>query len=113
MINPRLMGLFALVPTTLLLTVSFFVLVVLRKVESQVLRVFGYVVAALLWLTALLAFSAGIYTLSTGHCPMKEMMQGPMCGKMPGMMSADKQPMMKENMPSMMQGRYDEKMMKR
>ena len=88
----RLSGLFAIIPTTLLLAVSFFVLLVLRKVEEKGLKAFGYVVAALLWASALLIFSAGIYTLSTGRqpaiCMMQEMMQKKMHQMMPqGQMS--------------------------
>lgn len=89
----KLMGLLAIIPTTMLLVISFFVLFALRKVEAQPLKVFGYVIAALLWVGALMIFSMGIYTLSTGRCPMTQMMkgmqcnmQGPMAGHMPGMM---------------------------
>ncbi len=71
----RLMGLCAIVPTTLVLTVSFFVLFALREVKSNVLKAFGYVIAALLWVSALLIFSGGIFTLATGKCPMQKMMQ--------------------------------------
>lgn len=70
----RLMGLGVIVPTTLILTVSFFVLFALREVKSNVLKAFGYVVAVLLWVSALLIFSVGIYTLATGKCPMQKMM---------------------------------------
>jgi len=71
----RIVGLFAVVPATLLLTVSFFVLMAIRKIENQGLKAFGYVVASLLWLSALVAFSAGLYTLSTGRCPMMDAMK--------------------------------------
>jgi hypothetical protein len=86
----RLLGLFAIIPTTVLLTISFFVLFTLRKTEAGGLKVFGYVISALLWCGALLVFSLGIYTISTGRCIMQEMMQ---C-KMQGMMG--------EHMPKMM-----------
>ncbi len=72
----RLIGTLALLPTTILLTISFFVLVILRKSEGQGLKAFGYVVAALLWVSALLVFSMGIYVLSTGRHPMMGMMGG-------------------------------------
>jgi len=72
----RLMGALAILPTTVLLTISFFVLVVLRKIEKEGLKAFGYVVAALLWISALLVFSMGIYVLSTGRHPMMKMMKG-------------------------------------
>ena len=92
----KLMGLFAIVPTTLILTVSLFVLLSLRKVESDALKAFGYCVAALLWISAILVFSSGVYTIATGKCPMQKMMmqkQGMMCQKM--MMDKDKMPEMK------------------
>ena len=111
MIMQRVMGLFTLIPATVLLTISFFVLVTINKIEKQGLRAFGYVVAALLWAGALLAVSAGIYTLSTGRCPMQAMMQGQMqgmkCGG-PGQM----QGMMQGKMP-MMQGGTEQSMIKK
>jgi hypothetical protein len=84
----RVLGVFALIPTALLLTVSFFVLVVLRKIELQGLKAFGYVVAAALWIAALLTFSMGIYVISTGDHPilgmMRQMQSGHMGQMMPG-----------------------------
>ncbi|MFH0739241.1 MAG: hypothetical protein V2A59_05245 [Candidatus Omnitrophota bacterium] len=88
---PRLMGTLAILPATILLTISFFVLVVLRKVEREGLKAFGYVVAALLWISALLVFSMGIYVLSKGKHPMMmggmkcsspQMIKGPMMDSM-------------------------------
>jgi hypothetical protein len=103
----RLMGLFAVIPVSMLLAVSFFILFAVRKAEAQSLKAFGYVVAGLLWCAALLVFSAGIYTISTGGCPMQKMMQQQkMCGMMPGMMSGKMQGMqgmMKDKQPMMMQ----------
>jgi hypothetical protein len=92
----RLMGLCAIVPTTLILTVSFLVLVVVRKVESGALKIFGYVVTALLWLSAMLILSGGIFTLASGKCPMQKMMmqkQEMVCRKMMDKSMMDK-PMM-------------------
>ncbi len=97
----RIMGLFAIIPTAILLTISFFVLFTLRNIETQGLKAFGYVIAALLWVAALLVFSLGVYTVSTGRHPMVNMMQEMMQGQMRGMM--------KGKMPVMM----DESMMKR
>ncbi len=82
----RFMGLFAIIPITMLLTVSFFVLFTIRKLNSKGLKVFGYVIAALLWTCAVLFFSMGIYTMSTGRCPimykMHKMMKSPTHHKM-------------------------------
>ncbi|MDD4954276.1 MAG: hypothetical protein PHG40_05155 [Candidatus Omnitrophica bacterium] len=91
MMTSRLMGVYAVIPAALLLTVSFFILLANRKVESYALKVFGYVVAAALWLSALLVISSGVYTMYTGrggmNCPMFQKMQGKqmMGGQMPGM----------------------------
>jgi hypothetical protein len=78
----KFLGAFALIPATLLLTVSFFVLFAIRKAETGGLKVFGYVIAALLWVCATLAFSAGIYAIATGRHPvcaeMHKMMKGGM-----------------------------------
>ncbi len=89
----RLLGLFAIIPTTVLLTISFFVLFTLRKTEAGGLKVFGYVISVLLWCGALLVFSLGIYTISTGRCIMQEMMRCKMHGmgaQMPKMMQMQK-----------------------
>jgi len=123
------MGLFAIIPATLLLVVSFFVLFTLRKIETQGLKVFGYIIAVLLWVGVALVLSLGIYTVSTGRHPMMEMMQGMMKGhmqqmmkgrmqgmmegQMPEMIRGQKKMMMKEKMPATMQGEKDETMMQR
>jgi len=95
-------GFFALIPATMLLTVSFFVLFASQKVISQKLKRFGIAVAVLLWASALLVFSAGAYTVVKGRppfkCPMMEMMKG----KKGMMHDKDKAPSMP--MPGGMQG---------
>ena len=98
----------AIIPTTIFLTVRFFVLAVVRKIESQGLTAFGYVVAALLWASALLIFSVGIYSISSGRpnfTGLKKMMARGMmsCPMMQGkldLMGKDMAgcPMMREKM---------------
>ena len=84
---------FALVHAVVLLTVSFFVLLALRKVDTQSLKVFGYAVAVLLWVSAALVFGKGL----AGH-PMMHRMH--MCGKMDRqMMGAETQPQAPKEMP--------------
>ena len=89
MCSPKIMGMLAIVPSAVLLTISFFVLVVLRKLDKDGLKAFGYVVVALLWVCALMVFSSGIYALSSGkrgitgmmkrmHCPGQQNMSAPM-----------------------------------
>ena len=103
----RLLGLLAIVPTAVLLTISFFVLVVNRKQEVEGLKVFGYVVATLLWIGASVVFSAGLYTLATGSPPVGCMMQQMMKGHMRGSLMKGEmpEPMMKGQMPGQMMGR--------
>ena len=129
MLTVRLLGLFAIIPATLLLTVSFFVLFSIRRTDAHGLKAFGYVVAAFLWAATLLVVSAGIYTVSTGRhpamcmmqqmmmkCPMQQMMQGQKSGMMGGpmsMMQGQHPMMMKDKMPAMGQGQGDDAAMKR
>lgn len=74
----KLIGIFAIIPVTLLLVVSFFVLFAVRKTDSAGLKAFGYVIAALLWLSSLLIFSTAVYSIATGKYPMMGMMPGGM-----------------------------------
>lgn len=71
----RSLGLFTIIPAALLLALSFFVLFANRKVESQGLKAFGYVIVVLLWIAAALVFSVGIYIIATGQHPMAQMIQ--------------------------------------
>ncbi len=105
MVIVRLIGLFAIIPTAVLLTISFFVLFTLHTIKAKGLKVFGYVVTVLLWIAAALVLSAGIYTVSTGRHPMKCMMQE--------MKKAHMQEMMKEGQMPMMQKHMGESTMKR
>lgn len=95
----RFAGLFALIPTGILLTISFFVLFATRKVETQGLKVFGYVIAVLLWVAAALIFSTGVYSLTTGKhmkCGFSEMMKAKMHEATP---ESDMPKMRREMMP--------------
>ena len=69
----RLLGLFAVIPISLLLTVSFFVLIAVCKLENKALKAFGYVIATLLWVAVIVAFSVGLYVVITGKHPLIEM----------------------------------------
>jgi len=64
-------GLFAIIPTAIFLTISFFVLLAASKVEVKGLKVFGYSIAVLLWISAALALTMGI----SGNCPMMKCMK--------------------------------------
>lgn len=77
----RYIGLFSIIPTALLLTISFFVLVTLNKVNLKNLRAFGIAIVILLWISAALLLSVGIYTVITGQHPIMHMMQKQMMMK--------------------------------
>lgn len=83
----RAVGSLFLVPTTILLALSFFVLVVNEK-QEKLLRIFGWVVAVLLWLSAFMVFSAGNYIGNNGYGKMMGMRRQAMmedCQMMKGM----------------------------
>ena len=85
---------FAIVPMTMLLTVSFFVLLAARKADAQGVKAFGYVLAVLLWISAALILSMGNYGFSGKRGKMMKcgMMQK---GQMPqGQMQGGPGPMM-------------------
>jgi hypothetical protein len=71
----RILGTFAIIPTTLLLTMSFFVFLSVQSIEVQGLRLFGYFVAVLLCMTAALIFFTGIFVLLTGRNPFTPLLQ--------------------------------------
>lgn len=64
----RLSGLFFIIPATMLLVVSYFVLLT-AGTASKGLQSFGRVLAVLLWICALLVASAGIITALTRTRP--------------------------------------------
>jgi len=75
MIVMRAMGLFAIIPASVLLTISYFVLAANKRQEEGNLKAFGYVTAILLWIAASLVLLAGSYTVITGKHPMQIMMK--------------------------------------
>ena len=64
----------AVIPISMLLTASFFVLFTLRKVEERWLKTFGYVVTGFLWLAALIVFSGAAYKMTQVYGPMDKKM---------------------------------------
>lgn len=103
----RISGLFILIPTLVLLVISFFVLFTLRKVETQGLKAFGYAITVLLWITAALVFSAGIYNLSLGRYGLMPMMGSPYgkMGSYHGLMDDPHRGIMKKGMSGMMRSK--------
>jgi len=91
----KLSHLIAIVPIAVLLTMSFFVLFALRKVEEKALKAFGYLVVGFLWLSALVVFSAAVYRIAQGSVLTRGMMQQKMkMDCMAQMMRKDNPPMM-------------------
>jgi len=87
--------LMAIVPISLFLTASFFVLFALRKVADKWLKVLGYSAVTLLLLSSLVVFSGAVSNLAQGfgemRCPMPLKMKE--CGMMQ-MMRQNKMPEM-------------------
>jgi hypothetical protein len=69
---------FSLIPFILLLSLSFFILVVIGNVKAQPLKIFGYVIVALSWIAALLIFSTCVCKQTRGMCPKMSMRGGMM-----------------------------------
>jgi peroxiredoxin family protein len=65
----------AIVPISVLLMASFFVLVAVRKNEEKLLKAFGYVVVGFLWLAALLVFSEAAYKMDPRSAMDERMIQ--------------------------------------
>jgi len=70
----KFMPLMVVVPIAVLLCLSFFVLYVMRKIDGKALKLFGAVVVALLWLSALVLFSGVIVKATYGSMRGKDMM---------------------------------------
>jgi predicted membrane protein len=101
----KVMGLTAFIITSLLLAVSFFVLLAAYKIEQRWLKVFGYVVTILLWFSAAIVFS-GVISAATMKCNF----EGPMKQRM-HMMKARKQQMMPGQMQKMQGQQQDQPQM--
>ena len=104
----HIMGVFSIIPVSILLTISFFVLYAVHKTECDGLKKFGRVISVLLWISALMILSMGIYVMITGRHPMmtmcKKMMEERMgCCPMMGQMMDSQKPgdMKKCNMSGM------------
>jgi hypothetical protein len=66
-----------IVPIAILLTISFFVLFAIRRVEEKGLKAFGYVVTGFLWLAAVVIFLSAVANVSRNHFSIKYGMQSP------------------------------------
>jgi hypothetical protein len=92
----KAMGLMAFIFTSLLLAISFLVLVVARKAEEHWLKVFGYIITILLWFSAAIVFS-GVISAATMKCNL----EGPMMQRMRGMKAHRQQMMPGQAQPAM------------
>lgn len=59
------------IPLMLLLTVSFFILFAIRKTDAGALRIFGYVITTLLWLSAIVLIISGAQRIIMSQQQMK------------------------------------------
>ncbi len=104
MIDPSKKGgrMFMLIPTAILLALSFFVLVVNDKVQIKATKIFGWVICCLLWFTAAILLANGINGydgVSTGPCCAMSRSYCPMCKCR---QITDSYPLRQRSMPPMM-----------
>ncbi|MCX5782513.1 MAG: hypothetical protein NT145_07430 [Elusimicrobia bacterium] len=66
----RMLGMYMLVPATVLLTISYFVMAVNGKLDKKGLKTFGTIIVILLFLSALLAIVFGTMILALGKPPI-------------------------------------------
>jgi len=77
----RLLGLYAVIPAAVFLTVSFFVLFAAERARSPGLQKMGRALAVLLWGCAALILATGLYTLLTGRHPALPLIQYLLSGR--------------------------------
>ena len=66
----RLLGMYTIIPATVFLAISFFVMFTMLKIENRGLKNFGNLVVFLLWFCALMLFLSGVYAIITGRHPI-------------------------------------------
>jgi uncharacterized membrane protein len=66
----RILGLLAVIPSTVLLTLSFFVWYAAERATARIVEQFGLVVVFLLWLCAGIILLLGLVALVTGRHPI-------------------------------------------
>ncbi|MBU2530669.1 MAG: hypothetical protein KKD35_06485 [Elusimicrobia bacterium] len=71
----NILGLAAIIPITMFLTISFFVLLGAEKTECANLKKFGKFVAVMLWICSAFICALGIYVLITGSHPALPLME--------------------------------------
>ena len=71
----RFMGLFTLIPITLLLTLGFFVNFAASKTEDSMLKSFSKVLSWLIHICAILIAIVGLFIIITGRHPLMMMME--------------------------------------
>lgn len=88
-------ALMVLLPVSIFLTLSFFVLLVLRKIEEKWLKAFGYLIVSFLILSTLIVFSGVICGMIKGKRGMGCMLNQKMkMSAMSGMMQKNGMPCM-------------------
>ncbi|MDD5686720.1 MAG: hypothetical protein PHE88_02665 [Elusimicrobia bacterium] len=66
----RFAGFLCIVPSVMMLVASFFVLFAVGKTESKGLKMYGRIIAVLLWIAVAICISAGIFVCCKNRCPM-------------------------------------------
>jgi len=109
----KMIGTLFIVPTTVLLTISYFVVVVNSKIQEKPIKVFGWVIAVLLWIAALAVLTTGMYVSAKGPGKMNDMKCGMMKSGMMKSPMMDQKGMMPMNMERMKSGGHKGMMMKK
>ena len=81
----KMASIVVIIPISLLLALSFFVLLSIDKAQTKRLKTFGYGVAVILWLAVLVIISGGVYRLAKGGNQAKYMMHKEMMMHREGM----------------------------
>jgi len=64
-------SMFAIAPAAIFLAISFFVMLAANKADAKGLKVFGIVIAVMLWISAAFVLTSA----ATGRCPMMKAMK--------------------------------------
>ncbi len=75
MIFKPFLRVFALIPFSILLAISFFILVVLTNVKNKLIKIFGYLVILIIWVSASIIGYTVIFSPSI-QCPNMFMHRG-------------------------------------
>jgi len=84
----RIMGLLVMIPASMLLTASFFVLFAVERAKEKDLKMLGKIVAVVLLIVSSLIFAKGLFIVITGQNPAMKAAQD-VCPMMRGGQMSD------------------------